>query len=74
MEARSNNRPVISIVVVTLSMLALLTVSTTCLLAYLGIEVPPELSTLTGGLVGALSAMLVKTTPTTSTPGQIQTP
>ncbi len=48
----------------TIAIMALLCVVTICVLSYLGTKVPPELNTLTGGLCGALTAMLVKTTPT----------
>ncbi len=48
----------------TIAIMALACVVTICVLSYLGTKVPPELNTLTGGLCGALTAMLVKTTPT----------
>lgn len=50
--------------------MAVTCVLTLCTLSYLGIKVPPELNTLTGGLVGSLASMLVKTSPsaTTSSP------
>lgn len=39
-------------------------VATVCVLAFRGVQIPPELNTLTGGLVGSLASMLVKTSPT----------
>ncbi len=44
--------------------MALTCVFSVCVLAFYHVEIPPELNTLTGGLVGALTAMLVKTSPT----------
>lgn len=60
----TTNQTAISIITFTIALMALLCVGTVCLLSYLGVQVPPELNTLTGGLVGALTAMLVKTSPT----------
>lgn len=62
------NRTVINVVTMTLAALAVLCVATVCFCSYHAIQIPPELNTLTGGLVGALSAMLTKTTPTASAP------
>jgi len=47
--------------------LAIETVSTNCLMSYLGKEPSRALDLLTGGLVGALTSMLVKTSPTQAT-------
>jgi hypothetical protein len=63
----TTNKGQIYIIVVTIAFLALLCVSTTCWLAYLGQDVPQALSLLTGGFSGALTTMLTKTTPTQST-------
>jgi hypothetical protein len=60
------NSKVIAIVISALAVMAVMCVSTICVLSYLSIEVGPELNTLAGGLVGALTAMLVKTSPTES--------
>lgn len=42
-------------------------VVTICVLSRYGVDIPPELNTLAGGLVGSLGAMLTKTTPTVGT-------
>jgi hypothetical protein len=63
----TTNKGQIYIIVVTIAFLALLCVSTTCWLAYLGKDVPQALSLLTGGFSGALTTMLTKTTPTQTT-------
>ncbi len=60
----TNNQTAITMITGTIAIMALACVVTICVLSYLGIKVPPELNTLTGGLCGALTAMLVKTTPT----------
>lgn len=57
------NRGAIFIVIGTLAGMAGLCVCAVCVLSYYGIEIPPELNTLTGGLVGALTGVLAKTTP-----------
>jgi len=61
------NKTVINIIIATLAGCAALCVFSVCLLSYQGIQIPPELNTLTGGLVGALTAMLVKTSPSETT-------
>ena len=58
------NKTVITVITSTLAGLAAICVGTVCFLSYKAIEIPPELNTLTAGLVGALTAMLVKTSPT----------
>ncbi len=63
----STNQTAITMITGTIAIMALLCVVTICILSYLGVKVPPELNTLTGGLCGALTAMLVKTTPTEGT-------
>ncbi len=60
----TNNQTAITVITGTIAIMALACVVTICVLSYLGTKVPPELNTLTGGLCGALTAMLVKTTPT----------
>lgn len=60
------NQIVIKIITGSIAGLAAICVITVCVLSYFAIQIPPELNTLTGGLVGALSAMLVKTSPTES--------
>jgi hypothetical protein len=60
----STNQTAITVITSTIAIMALLCVITICVLSYLGTKVPPELNTLTGGLCGALTAMLVKTSPT----------
>lgn len=63
-----SNHSVILIVASTIAFLTIIAVSTVCILSYLEITIPPELNTLAGGLVGAISAMLVKTVATPSIP------
>lgn len=58
------NRSAIDWITRTLAFLGACCVVTVCILAYMGKQIPPELNTLTGGLVGSLASMLVKTTPT----------
>jgi xanthine/uracil permease len=60
----TTNKGQIYIIVCAIAILAVICVVTVCVLSYLQIKVPPELNTLTGGLVGYLAAMLVKTSPT----------
>ncbi len=60
----STNQTAITMITGTIAIMALLCVVTICVLSWFGTKVPPELNTLTGGLCGALTAMLVKTTPT----------
>jgi hypothetical protein len=63
----STNKGIIFVITTTIATMALLCVTSICLLCYWGIQIAPELNTLTGGLVGALTAMLVKTSPTETT-------
>jgi len=65
-----SNHKVIFVVTSTIAILAIMAVATICLLSYFAIPIPPELNTLAGGLVGAISAMLVKTTATSSQPNE----
>jgi hypothetical protein len=62
------NSTVITVITSTIAAMALGCVVTVCTLSYFAIQIPPELNTLTGGLVGALTAMLVKTSPTETQP------
>lgn len=61
------NKGTIYIIVVTIAFLASLCVTTTCWLAYIGKDAPQAFSLLTGGLLGSLTGMLVKTSPTQTT-------
>jgi hypothetical protein len=60
----TTNQSAITVITMTIAAMAAACVGSVCLLSYRGIQIPPELNTLTGGLVGALTAMLVKTSPT----------
>ncbi len=61
------NKTAIALITTTICVLAFTGVSTICVLAYLGIEIPPELNTLAGGLVGSVGTLLAKTSPTETT-------
>jgi len=60
----TTNQTAITIITGTIAIMAVSCVLSICFLAFYGIQIPPELNTLAGGLVGALTAMLVKTSPT----------
>ncbi len=60
----TSNQSAITIITFTIALMAASCVASICFLAYRAIQIPPELNTLAGGLVGALTAMLVKTSPT----------
>ena len=60
------NKAAIDWITRTLAVMGFVCVTTVCILAYRGTQIPPELNTLTGGLVGSLASMLVKTSPTES--------
>jgi hypothetical protein len=60
----TTNQSAITIITMTIAVMAFSCVISICTLAFYGIQIPPELNTLAGGLVGALTAMLVKTSPT----------
>lgn len=62
----SDNKGEIKVIVRSVAILAFVCVASECALAYFGKQIPPELNTLTGGLVASLTAMLVKTSPTPS--------
>jgi hypothetical protein len=64
----NDNKGEIKVIIRTVAVLAFACVVSECVLSYLGTQIPPELNTLTGGLVASLTAMLVKTSPTSSTP------
>ena len=63
----TTNQSAITIITMTIAVMAFSCVASICVLAFYGIQIPPELNTLAGGLVGALTAMLVKTSPTETT-------
>lgn len=63
-----SNQHIISIVTIGLVVMAFVCVASICVLSFYKIQIPPELNTLAGGLVGACSAMLVKTSATTPEP------
>lgn len=58
------NKQAIDWITRTIAVLGFVCVITVCVLSFVGKQIPPELNTLTGGLVGSLASMLVKTTPT----------
>lgn len=58
------NQAAIDWITRTIATLGFICVVTVCTLAFFGKQIPPELNTLTGGLVGSLASMLVKTTAT----------
>jgi hypothetical protein len=60
----TTNQTPINVVTMTVAFLAAICVWTICWLAYKGIQIPPELNTLTGTLCGYLTGALTKTTPT----------
>jgi len=60
----TTNQTAITIITSTIAIMAVCCVLSICVLAFFAIQIPPELNTLAGGLVGALTAMLVKTSPT----------
>ena len=62
------NEQAINIIIRTLAALAGLCVLTICILSALSFVIPEVLSNLTSSLVGALTAMLVKTSPTLAAP------
>ena len=68
MNGTTDNSGEIKVIIRTLAFLAGVCVIAVAILAYFQKQIPPELNTLTGGLVGSLTAMLVKTAPTTSSP------
>lgn len=65
-----SNQGTINWVTRTLCILAFILGSAICLLAYFKIEIPSELNTLAGIVIGGLLSMLTKTTPTQSAPAK----
>jgi hypothetical protein len=63
----TTNQTPINVVTMTVAFLAAICVWTICWLAYKGIQIPPELNTLTGTLCCYLTGALTKTTPTETT-------
>lgn len=59
-----SNQAAITVITSTLAVMAFMCVITICVISFAGQKVPSELNTLTGTLCGALTAMLVKTSPT----------
>jgi hypothetical protein len=66
MNLTTNQTPIV-VITTTAAFLAAMCVWTICWLAYKGIQIPPELNTLTGTLCGYLTGTLTKTTPTETT-------
>lgn len=62
------NERAIGQIVFTIAALATMCVLTICCLSAMNFAIPDVLSNLTSALIGALTAMLVKTTPTNSSP------
>ena len=67
MNGIATNKTVITVITTTIAILAFLSVTTICVLAYLQVKIPAELNSLAIGSFGALTGMLVKTSPTEST-------
>ncbi len=57
----------IYVIILTVAFMAILCVATVCWMAYQGKDASQGLNLLTGGLVGSLTSMLVKTSPTQAT-------
>jgi len=70
----TTNKGQIYIIVCTIVFLSACCVLTNCYLSLSGKEPPQAFTLLTGGLVGALTSMLVKTTPTETTKAPPQQP
>ena len=64
MNGIQTNKTTITVITTTVALMAFVCVGSICALAYWGIQIPPELNTLTGTLCGGLTGMLVKTAPT----------
>jgi hypothetical protein len=64
MNGTTTNKWQIYIIVCTIAAMAIGCVVTVCAMSYYGKEVPKDLSMITTGLLGALTSMLVKTSPT----------
>ena len=65
-----SNHSIIRSIIWTLCLLAVIAVTTVCVMSFKGLTIPPELNTIAGGLIGTIGGMLVKTTPTSSAPTQ----
>lgn len=61
------NEGTIKVVTRTLAAIALISVCVVCVLAFYEKQIPPELNTVMGGSIAALTAMLVNTRPSSST-------
>lgn len=70
----TTNKGQIYIIVCTIVFLALMCVATVCYMCYVAKEPSQGMWLLTGGLVGSLTSMLVKTTPTETTKQPLPTP
>ncbi len=69
------NKGAILVIIPTIAFLALVCVATICWMSYTGREPGQGLTLLTGGLVGSLTSMLTKTSPTQATaPATVQIP
>ena len=64
MNGTTTNKWAITLITTTIAVMAVICVVTVCIMAYYGKEVPKDLSMVTTGLLGALTSMLVKTSPT----------
>ncbi len=73
-ESTLSNQNVITYVTGTVCVSAIICVVTYCILSFYGVEVSQGFSLLTGGLVGSLTSMLIKTSPTVATPSLPLTP
>lgn len=60
------NEGTIKVVTRTLASVAIICVGMVCVLAFMGKQIPPELNTVMGGSLSALTAMLVNTRPSSS--------
>ncbi len=63
----ATNKTTITVITTTVAVMAFLCVLSVCVLSYYSIEISKDLGLITTGLVGALTGMLVKTSPTEST-------
>ena len=64
MNGTTTNKWAITLITTTIALMAIICVITVCAMSYYGKEVPKDLSMITTGLLGALTSMLVKTSPT----------
>ncbi len=68
------NKSTISVIIWTIAFMAVICVLTSCWMSYTGKEPSQGLNLLTGGLVGSLTSMLSKTSPTVATAQPIPVP